>query len=126
MFNMHLHVTSWLLGIILFIVTWILYNKGKTQVANVIHNVNRIIFLVILYSGFMLLYRYTQAPVWSDYGVEVIVKGVAGIWLIVVMEWFLHRYKKGVAYKGLVVQFIFMLAIVLILGFGRLPWGFLP
>ncbi|GAA4072686.1 YisL family protein [Amphibacillus indicireducens] len=126
MFNMHLHVTSWSLSIILFIATWLLLKQNKQQIANVLHNINRIVFLVILYTGGMLIYRYTQAPVWDNYGVEAIVKALAGVYLIFLMEWFVIRNKKGAASRGLMVQFVVVLVIVLVLGFGRLPWGFLP
>ena len=122
----HLHVTSWLISLILFFITWGLLNQKKDQVAKILQMVNRVFFLLILFTGGMLFYRYTQASIWSDFGVEAIVKGLAGIWLVFVMEWFYVRHKKGLAYRGVIVQFFFMLAIVLILGFGRLPWGFLP
>ena len=125
MMYIHLHVASWGISLILFFMTWITI-KSNERLAEILHMINRIVFLAILFTGIMLIYRYTQAPVWSDFGVEAIVKGLAGVWLIVVMEMFYIRYKKGVAYRGLLVQFFFMLAIVLILGFGRLPWGFFP
>lgn len=126
MVYIHLHVASWALGVLLFFAAWFNYSKGKVKVADIMRNINRIVYLVILFSGIMLLYRYTQAPVWSDFGVEAVVKGLAGIWLIIVMELFLHRYRQNSATKALLIQFFLIFAIVLILGFGRLPWGFLP
>lgn len=74
----------------------------------------------------MLIYRYTQASVWDNYSIEAIVKTLGGVYLIVIMELFITRFKKGVASKGLMIQFFIVLALVFILGFGRLPWGFLP
>ena len=126
MFNIHLHVTSWALSIILFIVTWFLLSRKKHQIANVLHLINRLIFLVVLYSGGVLIYRYTQASVWDNYAIEAIVKALSGVYLVVIMEFFIIRLKKGVASRALVIQFFIVLALVLVLGFGRLPWGFLP
>lgn len=126
MFNIHLHVTSWALSIILFIVTWFLLSRKKHQIANVLHLINRLIFLVVLYSGGVLIYRYTQASVWDNYAIEAIVKALSGVYLVVIMELFITRFKKGVASRALVIQFFIVLALVLVLGFGRLPWGFLP
>lgn len=123
---MHLHVTSWSLSIILFIATWYLLSRNKHQIASVLHLINRVMFLVILYSGGMLIYRYTQASVWDSYAVEAIVKALGGVYLVVIMELFITRFKKGVASRTLVIQFFIVLALVLVLGFARLPWGFLP
>ena len=126
MFNIYLHVTSWSLSIILFIVTWFLLSRNNHQIANLLHRINQIIFLVILYSGGMLIYRYTQASVWDNYSIEAIIKALGGVYLVVIMELFITRFKKGVASRALMIQFFVVLAFVLILGFGRLPWGFLP
>ncbi|SEO50045.1 Protein of unknown function [Amphibacillus marinus] len=126
MFFIHLHVTSWLLAFILFLIAWPLYVKGKSQTAIILHWIIRISYVIILISGSVLLYRYSQAEVWQTYSAEVIVKAAAGLWAVVMLEATLHRMKGGKPFKGFTVQLVVMFAITLILGFGRLPWGFLP
>ncbi|WP_017470575.1 YisL family protein [Amphibacillus jilinensis] len=125
-FYIHLHVISWLLAIILFAVNGSLYKKQKWKSGKITHMVSRVLYLLIIFTGVVLLYRYTQANVWNDYGPEVIIKSIAGLWVVVMMESIILRIKKDAPFKGFMVQWIVMLVIALVLGFGRLPWGFLP
>lgn len=126
LFYIHLHVASWFIALILFFTSWYLLSIDKQQPAKMAHSINRIIFLVIFYTGFVLIYRYTQAPVWENFGAEAVVKAIGGVYLVCLMEWLISRFQKKLPSRGLVIQFFLLLLIVIALGFGRLPWGFLP
>ncbi|GGM25170.1 UPF0344 protein YisL [Paraliobacillus quinghaiensis] len=122
----HLHITSWVLALILFAVTYSLYKQDKQKPAKISHMITRVTYLLIIYSGGDLLYGYITSGTWDAYMAEMIVKIAAGLWVVACLEMLLVRYAKGKPIKGFFVQLIVALVIVLALGFGRLPWGLLP
>lgn len=116
----HLHITSWVLGFILFIVAMMLYKQNNEKPAKIVHMILRLDYLLILYSGGGLLGNYlanSGMPILA----EAITKGIAGIWLIAAMEMILVKIKKGKPTKGLWIQFVIATIIVMVLGFVRLP-----
>ncbi|GAB3060304.1 YisL family protein [Virgibacillus ainsalahensis] len=118
----HMHITSWVLLLILFIVSLMMYNQGKGKPAKIVHMILRLDYLFILYTGGALLADYlanSGMPILA----EAITKGLAGIWLIVATEMILVRTNKGKSTKGLWVQFVIALLLTLILGLWRLPLG---
>lgn len=120
--NTHLHITAWALGIILFVVAYFLMKQGKAKPAKIVHMVLRLVYLFILYSGGELVWSYietSQMPVLA----EAITKGLAGIWIIAAMELVLVKTGKGASARGPWIQFWIALILVLLLGFGRLPFG---
>ncbi|WLV25529.1 DUF1516 family protein [Aciduricibacillus chroicocephali] len=122
----HLHITAWALAIILLIITIALYRKGNMKGGKIAHMILRLDYLLILYSGGSLL-TYLLTHNFSAYGSslvpEVIVKALAGLWVIVAMELIAVKTGKGKSAKGPWIQLVIALIITLILGFGRLPLG---
>jgi uncharacterized membrane protein SirB2 len=117
---LHLHVTAWALGLILFILSFAL--KGKA--GKILHMILRLDYLLILYSGIHLLVNPYLMNFEMPLGVEAITKGLAGIWLIAAMEMILVKSKKGQPVVKMWVQFFIALILVLILGYVRLPLTF--
>ncbi|WP_085992762.1 DUF1516 family protein [Oceanobacillus senegalensis] len=116
----HMHITSWVLGFILFIVVIALQNQGKAKPAKIVQMILRLDYLFILYTGGDLLGGYfasIQMPLFA----EAITKAIAGIWLIAVMEMILVKKAKAKPAKAGWIQFVIALIIVLVLGFIRLP-----
>lgn len=122
----HLHITSWVLALILFAVAFSLYKSGKAKSAKIVHMITRITYLGILYSGGDLLVGYIRSGTFNAYAAETAVKVIAGFWVITCIELLLVRYAKGKPVRGFFIQLTVALVIVLALGFGRLPWGVLP
>lgn len=120
--NTHLHITSWVLAIILLIITLMLYKQGKEKGGKIVHMILRLDYLLILYSGGALLSTYFANASGGTLG-EVIVKGIAGLWAIVAIEMIAVRTGKDKSTKGAWIQFVIAFLITLILGFGRLPLG---
>ncbi|NBJ69189.1 MULTISPECIES: YisL family protein [Clostridia] len=118
--NTHLHITAWALGFILFVIAYVMYKKGNTKAGKIIHMILRLDYLLILYSGGELITPYFNG---GDLLPEAIVKGVAGIWMIVIMEMLLVRLPKQKPLKALWIQFIIAVLLLLVLGFVRLPMG---
>lgn len=122
----HLHITAWLLAIILTFVVSSFYKQEKTQQAKILHMILRLDYLLILYSGGSLLGNYIVNGASGSLLGEVIVKVIAGVWTIVAMEMISVKGKKDKPVKGWWIQFIVAAVIAIILGFGRLPLGVLP
>ncbi|MBY7143079.1 YisL family protein [Virgibacillus sp. NKC19-3] len=120
--NTHLHVTSWVLAFILFAVAYILHKQGKAKGAKIVQMILRLDYLLILYSGGALLVNYFNSPMMG----EAIFKGIAGIWAVLAMEMILVKMSRREPTKSWWIQAIIAVLITIILGFGRLPGGFLP
>lgn len=121
---LHLHVTSWILGFILFIVAMILQKQGNAKPAKITHMILRLFYLLILFSGAYLLFTVYMANFQMPMGAEAITKGLAGIWLIAAMEMILVKIGKGKPAKGAWIQFVIALILVFVLGYVRLPLSF--
>lgn len=120
----HLHITSWALAIILFVLALIFTKQGKYKAAKILQMITRVLYLVILYSGGQLLMVYfdNNSPLMN----EVMFKVMAGIWVIVSMEMITVKSKGDGGTKGWWISLIIAFVIALALGFGRLPLGILP
>lgn len=119
----HMHITSWALGLILFLVALALYKKNSNKPATIVHMILRLVYLFIIVTGGLLTWDYIQGYGMPLLG-EAIVKALAGLWIVVVMEGILVATKKGKAVTGKWIQFFIALIIVIVLGFFRLPMGF--
>lgn len=119
----HLHITAWVLAIILLFVVVNLYRKGNDRTGKIIHMILRLDYIVVLFSGIMLLFSYDT---FGSYLGEIIIKVIAGLWTIVAIEMITVRAQKGEPNKGWWVQFVIAAIIAILLGFARLPMGVLP
>lgn len=115
----HLHITAWALALILFIIILIM---GRGKGAKVLQMILRLDYLLILYSGGALLSWYFKNASGATLG-EAIVKGLAGLWVIIALEMISVKTTKRKPAKSWWVQLIIALLITVILGFGRLPLG---
>lgn len=115
----HLHITSWVLAFILFIVVLILNKKGKAKGAKIVQMILRLDYLLILYSGGELLAYYFNTNMVG----EAIFKGLAGIWAIFALEMISLKSGRKEPTKSWWIQLIIAVVLTLILGFGRLPLG---
>jgi hypothetical protein len=116
-----MHVTSWALGIILFLVALFLYKQNNEKGGKIVHMILRLMYLIIVFTGGYLLIDVYLANFQMPTGVEAITKGLAGIWLIAAMEMILVRTTKAKKVTGLWIQFVIALILVLVLGYVRLP-----
>lgn len=119
----HLHITAWLVAIILLFVVTSLYKKENNRTGKIIHMILRLDYIIVLISGVLLLFEYDT---FGSYLGEIIVKVIAGLWTIVSIEMITVRSAKGEAAKGWWIQFVIAALIAILLGFTRLPMGVLP
>lgn len=89
----HMHITSWALGLILFLVALALYKKNSNKPATIVHMILRLVYLFIIVTGGLLTWDYIQGYGMPLLG-EAIVKALAGLWIVVVMEGILVSTKK--------------------------------
>jgi hypothetical protein len=119
----HMHITSWVIAIILLILVVVFYKQGS-KVGKILHMVLRLDYLFILYTGGSLLADYFSTTI--GHTGELVIKIIAGLWTIVAMEMVAVGTSKQRSTKGAWIQFIIAAIIAIILGFTRLPLGVLP
>lgn len=112
----HLHITAWAIAIILLIVVLALRKSKNPKAAKIVHMILRLDYLLILYSGGELL-TYSS----KHFLGELIVKVLAGLWVIVSIEMIAVRSGKEKSTRGVWIQFLIAFIITLVLGFWRLP-----
>src|SRR5699024_5575872 len=76
--NTHLHITSWVLAIVLLLVVIMLHKQGKGKGAKITQMILRLDYLLILYSGGSLLGMFFSGPNVT----LAIIKALAGLWTI--------------------------------------------
>lgn len=109
----HAHVTTWFVGLILFIVALYLQRSGKAKGQKIVQMVLRLFYILILATGAYLL------MVWQ-FNVLALIKGLVGLWLIFSMEFILTRGGKGKPTGMFWAQFIIGFILVIYLGYGVL------
>jgi hypothetical protein len=112
----HAHMTAWFLALILFFVSLGLHKSGKEKGSKIVHMVLRLFYVLILVTGFMLLFGI------STIGMMYVLKAAVGLWVISMLEMILIRTKKNEKASILWIQFIVAVLLVLYLGFS-LPLG---
>ncbi|WP_342542016.1 YisL family protein [Paenisporosarcina sp. FSL H8-0542] len=113
--NTHLHITAWVLGIILFFVS-VLLKTGKGQ--KITHMVLRLVYVFIILTGVALF----MVGMDSDMGMLYGFKFLGGILVIGMMEMILVRMKKQKPTTMFWVLLFVFLFITMFLGFS-LPLG---
>ncbi|WP_347861202.1 DUF1516 family protein [Salimicrobium sp. PL1-032A] len=116
----HLHITSWVLALILLGLTLMFMNKGNAKASKITHMIMRLDYLLILYTGGDLFAAY------SSYGPGVIIKLLTGLWVIAAMEMVAVKKKKGKSTGIWAIQLAVALLLAIFLGFVVLPMGILP
>ena len=79
----HLHITTWVIGIILFFVAYSLLKKGSSK-AKMTHMITRLFYILIFLTGGMLISNFKH----------YVQKMIVGILVIAFMEIVLVRTKK--------------------------------
>ncbi len=113
----HAHITAWFLAIVLFFVAVSLQKSGKQKGAKIVHMVLRLFYILILLTGFMLLFSITTIS-----GLYIL-KAAVGLWIIASLELILIKSAKQVKASAFWIQFVVAFLLVLYLGFS-LPLGF--
>lgn len=111
----HLHIFTWVVGIVLFLVASQMKVGSKGR--KVLHMIARLFYILILVSGFALFAQY-QSIDNAMYGI----KFVLGLLTIGFMEMVLVRAEKGKDTKMFWILFAVGVLVTVFLGF-KLPVG---
>lgn len=122
----HMHITAWVLAFILLILVVMFYKQGNTKLGKILHMVLRLDYLFILYTGGSLLGEYLSKDATLGHTGELVIKIIAGLWVIIAMEMIGVKTNKQKATKSWWIQLIIAAIIAIALGFARLPLGILP
>ena len=107
----HLHITTWVIGIILFFVAVMLKNGSKGQ--KITQMVLRVFYILILLTGIALFIEGMAFEMGMLYGFKLL----SGLFLIGFMEMILARMKKQKPANMFWILFFVLLFITLFLGF---------
>lgn len=109
----HSHVTSWVITLLLFLISYLLLRNGKEKGQKITHMILRLFFVLTFVTGAGLVFKL-------HFMTAAIIKMLLAIWLIAVMELILVKSKKGAGTTGLWIQFVISFIAVLIMGYGVL------
>lgn len=112
----HMHITAWVLGLLLFFVAYSMYTAGRKGKG--VHMVLRLMYILIIVSGFMLYMGVSGMHML--YGLKML----AGLLVIGGMEMVLVKTSKKKPTGVVWTLFIISLIAVLSLGF-YLPMSFM-
>jgi peptidoglycan/LPS O-acetylase OafA/YrhL len=115
----HAHMTSWALALILFVVAIFLLKAGKAKGAKIVQMIARVVYLLILATGFMLLFSNGNM-LGTDLAVQYIIKVILGFGVIGLFEMILAKTSKKKPTGVLWILFFILFALVLFMGF-KLP-----
>ncbi|MGM0846817.1 MAG: YisL family protein [Bacillota bacterium] len=115
--NTHAHITTWVIGVILFFAALYLHNSSKKKAMKIVHMTLRLFYLLIILTGVLLFWKH-QGVFPMQYGLKLL----AGLWVIAMFEMILVRTNKGKNTKIFWIQLIVALLVTLYLGFW-LPLG---
>lgn len=104
------HVGAWFLAVVLFIIAYILANKQKEKAVNVLSMMIRLFYLVILFTGGIMLYYIGWS--WPH-----VLKTLLGLATIGFMEVNLTRKIKDEATTTMLILFVISLAATVFYGY---------
>ncbi|RPK07277.1 hypothetical protein BSBH6_00901 [Bacillus subtilis] len=113
----HLHITTWVVALILLFVSYSLYASGSAKGGKITHMILRLFYILIILTGAELFVRFAN---WNG---EYAGKMILGIITIGLMEMLLIRKKKEKSTGGLWIVFVIVLVLTVLLGL-HLPIGF--
>lgn len=114
--NTDLHITTWVIGIILFFVAVMMKNGSKGQ--KITQMVLRVFYILILLTGIALFMKGMDFDMGMLYGFKLL----GGIFIIGFMEMILARMKKQKPSTIFWILLFVFLFITMFLGF-KLPMG---
>src|SRR5690625_7545420 len=112
----HMHITSWVLAIILIILVSMFYKQGKAKPGKILHMILRLDYLFILYTGGSLLGDYFSSII--GHTGELVINVFAGLWTIMAMEMTGVSLSKVISEKSWVIQFVIAAIFAIAFGFG--------
>lgn len=114
---LHLHIFSWVIGIILFIVSYISFTQSGVpkKAYKPLHMTLRLFLVLILFSGvWQVVEEFATAT--GSMHMLLTLKMVCGVGVVALMEVTLVRKQRGVSHKGLFWGTIALIIVTMALG----------
>ncbi|NLY80048.1 MAG: YisL family protein [Lysinibacillus sp.] len=111
----HLHITTWVIAIVLFLISVMKPNKGLKMAL-------RLFYILIIVTGGILFMESTSFHGQGNYGMNYGIKLILGILVIGMMEMVLVRKAKDKPTTVFWILFAIFLFLTLFYGF-KLPMG---
>lgn len=111
----HMHLTAWVLAVILLIVATVQLKKGNQKAYKTTHMILRIDYLLIIASGIDMIAR---TKLTGDYAG----KAILGVIVIGLTEMLLVKMNKGKPVKGISIALAAFFVVIVAFGF-YLPQG---
>ena len=114
---LHLHIFSWVIGIILFIVSYISFTKtgAPKKAYKPLHMTLRLFLVLILFSGVWQVVKEFATPTGSAH-MLLTLKMVCGVGVVALMEVTLVRKQRGASHTGLFWSTIALIIVTMALG----------
>jgi hypothetical protein len=109
--NTHAHITTWVIGVILFFAAVYLHKSGKKKAMKIVHMTLRLFYLLIILTGVLLFWKH-QGVFPMQYGLKLL----GGLWVISMFEMILVRMNKGKSTGIFWAQLIIALIVTIYLG----------
>jgi hypothetical protein len=119
---LHAHVSSWIMILVLFIVVLLLHKAGKAKGAKITHMVLRLFLLLTAITGIGMVFQYHN---YDTVLLPLSLKVILSLYVLFLIEKILVRTKKGTLENHLWIQFVIVVATILYLGLGVLPFSFM-
>ncbi|QOR67513.1 YisL family protein [Cytobacillus suaedae] len=114
----HAHITAWVIALILFFVAVSMQKGAKSKSLKIVHMTLRLFYILIIVTGAILLIGL------SSITLMYVLKVLAGIWVIGMLEMILVRGSKGKSTGMFWGQLVVALIVTIYLGL-KLPIGFI-
>lgn len=112
----HLHITTWVIALVLFLAAAFMQSESKGR--KIVHMVLRLFYILIIITGLALFIEWSSSDA-MQYGL----KFLFGVLTIGMMEMVLVRGKKGKSTTLFWILFAVFLLVTMFYGF-KLPVGF--
>lgn len=114
------HSASWLIMILLFLVTYFLIRAQKGKISTILSMVLRLFYIIMLVSGIgMLINKFMELGFIGSNFIFAL-KGILAVMLIGMMEAILGRTKRREQTAFTWIAFVILLVAVVLLGFLKL------
>lgn len=104
------HIDTWGITLLVFFISFFLLTKEKMKAQKITHMILRLLFVVMVVTGFGLVISYKFALI-------TIIKMLFALWLISSMEMILMKAKKNQPTTSVWVQFIISAIATILIGY---------
>lgn len=104
------HIDTWGITLLVFFISFFLLTKDKMKAQKITHMILRLLFVVMIVTGFGLVISY-------KFAIVTIIKMLFALWLITSMELILVKARKNQSTTPVWVQFVISAIATIVIGY---------